>query len=190
MYTYYDLLMYMMNISALFIIVIIETEPCVAGSTSNSLQREQLEMILDLIYPITGNPTPFTTLVTPDHGVNMYVNEIYPLTAYQIMLSGMGDTSNIWSNYSPCPTTTNQKMKNPLFMLLQSILRAIVWLMLWSHWNAWGNLYIKDLVLSLGISMNSKLLRVYQCLLMCAIQISVHTMKVVISLHHTWSWRQ
>ena len=83
---------------------VVETGPCVEGGTSNSLQREQLEMILDTIYPITGNPTPFTTLVTPDHGVSMYVDEISPLTTYQVMIDEMGDTSNIWTNYSPCPT--------------------------------------------------------------------------------------
>ena len=82
------------------------TGPCVDGGTTDSLQREQLEMILDTVYPITGSPTPYTTLLTPDHGINMYANELSPLTAYQVMLGarGIGDASNIWTNYSPCPT--------------------------------------------------------------------------------------
>ena len=31
-------------------------------------------------------------------------DEISPLTSYQVMINRMGDTSNIWSSYSPCPT--------------------------------------------------------------------------------------
>ena len=81
-----------------------ETGPCVDGGTADSLQREQLEKILDTVYPITGNPTPYATLLTPDHGINMYFTEFDPLTAYQVMLGGIGDASNIWTNYSPCPT--------------------------------------------------------------------------------------
>ena len=80
--------------------------PCVERGTHNSLQREQLEMILDTVYPLSGKPTPFTTLLTSDHGTNMHVTEFDPLTAYQVMLSGqqIEDISNIWTNYSPCPT--------------------------------------------------------------------------------------
>ena len=73
------------------------------SGTTKSLQREQLELILDTVYPATGNPTPFTTLVTPDHGTTMYVDEVNPLNAYQVMLGEMGETSHIWTSYSPCP---------------------------------------------------------------------------------------
>ena len=78
------------------------------GGTSYSLQREQLETILDTVYPITGNPTPYITIVTPDRGTNMYTgNDIDPLTAYQEMLDDIDPgvtVTNIWTNYSPCPT--------------------------------------------------------------------------------------
>ena len=83
---------------------------CVDPETSNSLQRIQLEMILDTVHPVTGNPTPFTTLITPDHGATMYITELNPLIAYQIMLNEFVanniETDNIWVNYSPCPTCT------------------------------------------------------------------------------------
>ena len=68
------------------------------------MQREQLELILDTVFPVTGNPTPLTILVTPDHGSTMYIDELDPLAAYQVMLGAMGETTNIWTNYSPCPT--------------------------------------------------------------------------------------
>ena len=64
-------------------------------------------MILDTVYPVTGNPTPFTNLVTSDHGTSIYSSEIAPLSAYQQMLERIGETGNIWTNYSPCPSCVN-----------------------------------------------------------------------------------
>ena len=78
------------------------------GGTSYSLQREQLETILDTVYPITENPTPYITIVTPDRGTNMYTgNDIDPHTAYTAMLNDIDPgvtVTNIWTNYSPCPS--------------------------------------------------------------------------------------
>ena len=82
------------------------------GGTSESLQREQLQAILDTVYPITGNPTPFATIITPDHGANMYTSDIEPLTAYQLMLSSIGDTSNLWAAYSPCPNCVTALLRH------------------------------------------------------------------------------
>ena len=72
--------------------------------TSISLQKAQLEMILDTVYPATGNPIPFTNIITPDHGTSVYFHELTPLSAYQQMLERSTETDNIWANYSPCPS--------------------------------------------------------------------------------------
>ena len=77
---------------------------CVEGGTSISLHKRQLQMILDTLYPVTGNRVPFTSLVTSNHGTSIYSSEVAPLAAYQQMLEGIGETDNIWTNYSPCPS--------------------------------------------------------------------------------------
>ena len=64
-------------------------------------------MILNTVYSQSGSQV-FTTLVTPNHGGNMYITETNPLTSYQALLNAIeqghiDDTGNIWTNYSPCP---------------------------------------------------------------------------------------
>lgn len=78
---------------------------CVPGGTEYALQKTQLETILDTLYPATGNPVPFATIVTPNHGTDMYKQEISPLTAYQVMLGihAPEDIKHIWANFAPCP---------------------------------------------------------------------------------------
>ena len=81
------------------------------ADTTGELQRSQLETILDTVYPLTGYHMPFTTLITPNRGLNMYSTETYfdgPLKAYQVMLNHIkhgtiAKTNNIWTNYPPCP---------------------------------------------------------------------------------------
>ena len=67
-------------------------------------------MILETVYPITGNSMPYKTLITPDHGDTMYTTESEPLNAYKMMLNKFKvdriKPGNIWVNYSPCPTCT------------------------------------------------------------------------------------
>ena len=77
---------------------------CVEEGTTTSLKKAQLKMILDTVYPVTGNPIPFTNIITPDHGTTVYSNELSPLKAYQEMLEGISETDNIWNSYSPCPS--------------------------------------------------------------------------------------
>ena len=65
-------------------------------------------MILNTVYPQSGSQV-FATLMTPNHGRNMYITETRPLNGYYSMLndieqSHIEDTGNIWTNYSPCPT--------------------------------------------------------------------------------------
>lgn len=75
------------------------------GSTSSTaLEKAQLEMILDTVYPVTRNPIPFTNIITPDHGTIVYYDELSPLSAYRAMLEGISETDNIWNSYSPCPS--------------------------------------------------------------------------------------
>ena len=78
---------------------------CVPSGGTHSLQKEQLEMLLDTSYPVTGNPIPFSTVLTANHGTDMYVRETNPLEAYQVMLSQhtSSDVNHIWANYAPCP---------------------------------------------------------------------------------------
>ena len=78
------------------------------ADTTGALQKSQLEMILDTVYPVTGNHMPFTTLITPNRGLKMYITETNPLNAYQVMFNAIEhhiipETGNIWTNYSPCP---------------------------------------------------------------------------------------
>lgn len=74
--------------------------------TTESLQKAQLEKFLDTIYPVSGSSN-YATLLTPDHGVNMYVHDSDPLVAYQTMLNdhrnNLAGIDNIWANYPPCP---------------------------------------------------------------------------------------
>ena len=84
-----------------------EDATCVNGGTDNSLTKSQLEMILNTVYPPSGLKV-FTTLVTPNHGGNMYISETEPLSTYQALLNAIdsgniNDTGLIWTNYSPCP---------------------------------------------------------------------------------------
>ena len=77
---------------------------CVEGGTSSSLEKAQLEMILDTVYPVTGNPIPFTNIITRDHGTTVYTDELSHLSAYQEMLEEISEIDNIWNSYSPCPS--------------------------------------------------------------------------------------
>lgn len=74
---------------------------------ADSLMKSQLEMILNTVYPQSGSQV-FATLMTPNHGRNMYITETNALYSYYSMLndfeqSHIEDTGNIWTNYSPCP---------------------------------------------------------------------------------------
>ena len=87
--------------------MIIEDETCVNGGTDISLKKSQLEMILNTVYPQSGSQV-FATLMTPNHGRNMYITEFNPLNGYYSILNDIEqsiieDTGNIWTNYSPCP---------------------------------------------------------------------------------------
>ena len=86
------------------IFLIFCTAVCVDGGTSTSLNKAQLEMILDTVYPVTGNPVPFANIITPDRGTTVYSHELSPLSAYQGLLEGTTETGNIWSSYTPCPS--------------------------------------------------------------------------------------
>ena len=76
--------------------------------TDASLKRSQLEMILNTLYPQSGSQV-FATLITPNHGRNMYFTETDPpINIYRNLIndiehSQVGETGNIWANYSPCP---------------------------------------------------------------------------------------
>ena len=87
--------------------MITEDEICVNEGTDTSLKKSQLEMILNTVYPQSGSQV-FATLMTPNHGRDMYITEIDALNIYYSMLndieqSHIEDTQNIWTNYSPCP---------------------------------------------------------------------------------------
>ena len=84
---------------------------CVAEGTQYSLKKSQLEMILNTVYSQTGGQV-HTTLITPDQGKDTYTDEINPLKAYQVMISTVGQPSNIWANYSPCPHCVRALIKN------------------------------------------------------------------------------
>ena len=88
----------------IFLPLVIFCTECVEGETSTSLTKAQLEMILDTVYPVTGNPIPFTNIITPDHGTTVFYNELSPLSAYQELLEEISETDNIWNSYSPCPS--------------------------------------------------------------------------------------
>ena len=61
-----------------------------------------LERILDTVDSQHGKPT----LITPDNGLNMYVHDTNPLTAYQKLLANDDRMDNIWVNYAPCRACT------------------------------------------------------------------------------------
>ena len=92
-------------------LLFVTTDDVTCVYTTGALKRSQLETILDTVYPVTGNRMPFTTLITPNRGLNMYSTETYidgPLNAYQAMLNHIkhdtiSKTNNIWTNYPPCP---------------------------------------------------------------------------------------
>ena len=79
---------------------------CVPNGGIYSLRKAQLEMMLDSLYPSTGNSLPFTTILTPNQGTDMYVDETNDIRAYQIMLitHASSRVDHIWANYAPCPT--------------------------------------------------------------------------------------
>jgi hypothetical protein len=73
--------------------------------TGGSLTHSKLDTILDTLYPINTNLIPHETILTPDHGKTLYEDEVNdPLSAYRLMLEGSGEVTNIWANYSPCPS--------------------------------------------------------------------------------------
>ena len=75
------------------------------GVNEYSLTSTTLDMILNTLHPTTTSLRPHTTILTPDRGTNMYTDDLTPLSAYQIMLdTTTGTISNIWANYSPCPS--------------------------------------------------------------------------------------
>ena len=80
---------------------------CVPNGSRYSLQKAQLEKLLDTVYPSTGNPVPFSTILTPNQGNDMYVEEsdTHTLRAYQILIDAhpFEDVDNIWVNFAPCP---------------------------------------------------------------------------------------
>ena len=84
---------------------------CVAEGTPYSLKKSQLEMILNTVYSQAGGQV-HTTLITPDQGKDVYTHEVNPLEAYQVMISEVGQPSNIWANYSPCPHCVRALIKN------------------------------------------------------------------------------
>lgn len=84
---------------------------CVAEGTQYSLKKSQLEIILNTVYSQTGGQV-HTTLITPDQGKDVYTDEVNPLRAYQIMIGEVGQPSNIWANYSPCPDCVHALIKN------------------------------------------------------------------------------
>ena len=115
-----------------------EDPTCINGGTDNSLKKSQLEMILNTV---SGSQV-FATLVTPNHGRDMYITDgletIYkPLKSYQNMFNAIeqghiDDTGNIWANYSPCPICAralvhhyNKPLTNLLFILHGSTLITI-----------------------------------------------------------------
>ena len=59
-------------------------------------------MILNTVYSQTGVKV-HSTIITPDQGKDVYIDESCPLTAYQHMIGNTNQPSNIWVNYSPCP---------------------------------------------------------------------------------------
>ena len=76
--------------------------------TDGSLKRSQLKMILNT----QSGSQVFTTLITPNHGQNMYTTETEsdhdPINIYRSMIndiehSHVAERGNIWANYSPCP---------------------------------------------------------------------------------------
>lgn len=74
---------------------------------TDPLKKSHLEMILNTVHPQSGSQI-FATLMTPNHGRNMYITETDALHGYYSMLndieqSHIEDTGNIWTNYSPCP---------------------------------------------------------------------------------------
>ena len=69
-------------------------------------------MILDTVHPVTGNPIPFTNIITPNHGTSIYTNELTPFLAYRDMLEEIAETDNIWANYSPCPTCVQALLRH------------------------------------------------------------------------------
>ena len=73
--------------------------------TDHSLKMSTLKMVLNTIYPTTDTLIPRATILTPDHGRNMYINDVNtPQNAYYSMLdSPSANTDHIWASYSPCP---------------------------------------------------------------------------------------
>lgn len=94
-----------------------EDTVCVLNGVNEfSLKRTTLEMILNTLHPTTTRLRPHATILTPDHGVNMFINDLAiddgPLNAYRSMLDTTTETiSNIWANYSPCPSCTRKLLK-------------------------------------------------------------------------------
>ena len=70
-------------------------------------------MILNTLHPITTGLQPHATILTPDHGTNMFTHDLTPLNAYQTMLDiTTGTITNIWANYSPCPSCARKLLNH------------------------------------------------------------------------------
>ena len=77
-----------------------------------ALTHSKLDTILDTLY-INTNLIPHETILTPDHGKTIFYDEINkPLDAYQRMLEQTkGEITNIWANYSPCPSCVRKLLE-------------------------------------------------------------------------------
>lgn len=69
-------------------------------------------MLLNTLSPTTL--VTHATILTPDHGKNMFINEIdRPWDAYISMLEQtFGEITNIWANYSPCPRCVSKLLSH------------------------------------------------------------------------------
>ena len=88
---------------------------CIIGGTEDSrLIGSKLETILNTLSPVTTNLRPHETIITANHGRNLYINELSdPLKAYQDMLEETTDEiTNIWANYSPCPSCVRKLLSH------------------------------------------------------------------------------
>lgn len=78
-----------------------------------ALTHSKLDTILDTVYPVNTKFIPHETILTPDHGKTIFYNELSnPLGAYQHMLGETeGEITNIWANYSPCPSCVRKLLE-------------------------------------------------------------------------------
>lgn len=88
---------------------------CIIGGTEDSrLIGSKLETILNTLSPVTTSFRPHETIITANHGRNLYIHELdKPLRAYQDMLEATTDEiTNIWANYSPCPSCVRKLLSH------------------------------------------------------------------------------